>query len=123
MNMPTTKKYSLPRDFATKWVAALRSGEYKQGTKKLGNKYEGYCCLGLGCIVAGAADGELNGFTVIFEGLVTEGMRPEIYERIPKELVGGYNDNDLARDLMCMNDGGTDFPQIADWIEENVEFV
>jgi hypothetical protein len=29
------------------WIEALRSGEYKQITKRLGNKQVGYCAMGL----------------------------------------------------------------------------
>ena len=40
---------------AIKWVEALRSGEYKQAPfgnrAKLGNEEDGYCCLGVGCVV------------------------------------------------------------------------
>ena len=32
----------------TKWVTALRSGEYKQTTSCLQTEY-GYCCLGVAC--------------------------------------------------------------------------
>lgn len=31
-----------------KWIDALRSGKYEQGTEKL-RGYEGYCCLGVLC--------------------------------------------------------------------------
>ena len=33
-----------------KWLEALESGEFKQGTNCLGNAEMGYCCLGLGCV-------------------------------------------------------------------------
>ena len=29
------KKYKLPKEFAEKWLAALRSGDYVQGTQNL----------------------------------------------------------------------------------------
>lgn len=35
-------------DFAKEWVAALRSGEYKQGREYL-QKGDEYCCLGVVC--------------------------------------------------------------------------
>jgi hypothetical protein len=38
-------------DNAKKWVAALRSGKYKQGRKFLRYKDE-YCCLGVACELA-----------------------------------------------------------------------
>jgi hypothetical protein len=32
-----------------KWIAALRSGKYKQGRNKLRDKEDCYCCLGVLC--------------------------------------------------------------------------
>lgn len=45
-------------DNAKKWVAALRSGEYKQRTGTLGGPQEGYCCLGVACKVYEDETGE-----------------------------------------------------------------
>ena len=43
-------KYKLPKEFATKWLEALRSGNYKQGMGLLYNEDTGsYCCLGVVC--------------------------------------------------------------------------
>ena len=36
---------------AIKWIDALKSGEYKRGKSRLGNKEDGYCCLGVGCLI------------------------------------------------------------------------
>lgn len=36
---------------AKKWVAALRSGEFKQAQRKLATK-DGFCCLGVACVLA-----------------------------------------------------------------------
>lgn len=36
-----------------KWIAALRSGDYKQGLDNLRSFDDRYCCLGVGCEVAG----------------------------------------------------------------------
>lgn len=42
-----------------KWVEALRSGEYKQGSGVLFDTYAGsYCCLGVLCKVMGAEFGD-----------------------------------------------------------------
>ena len=37
---------------AKKWVAALRSGEFKQGVRQLRGKDDSYCCLGVACELA-----------------------------------------------------------------------
>lgn len=37
------------KEVKAKWVAALRSGEYKQGKGRLKNINNEYCCLGVLC--------------------------------------------------------------------------
>lgn len=39
----------LDPELKSKWVAALRSGKYKQGKYRLRKKDETYCCLGVLC--------------------------------------------------------------------------
>lgn len=41
----------MKQEVKEKWVAALRSGDYQQGTQKL-NKDGKYCCLGVLCELA-----------------------------------------------------------------------
>lgn len=41
---------------AEKWVAALESGEYKQGREKLHSSNDEFCCLGVACDLAVKAD-------------------------------------------------------------------
>lgn len=122
------KKYQLPKDFAEKWIAALRSGEYPQCKQSLGNK-EGYCCLGVGAIVCGATDEMLwkkntnrpAGFLI--KNDYGPNISDEVFARIPNELIGGSMLNALVHEVSVRNDGGDTFPEIADWIEQNVEFV
>lgn len=38
---------------AIKWLEALKSGKYKQGISRLGDKEQGFCCWGLGCYIVG----------------------------------------------------------------------
>lgn len=46
------KKYRKQvRENRAKWVAALRSGEYKQGKGKLRTRGNTYCCLGVACAI------------------------------------------------------------------------
>lgn len=42
----------MDKELKAKWVAALRSGQYKQGTKAL-RIGDNYCCLGVLCDVVG----------------------------------------------------------------------
>jgi len=112
------KEYQLPKEFATKWVEALRSGEYKQGKSQLKSK-KGYCCLGVACKMEGQR---------IFKD--KEWIDPELSnglnkypKHIPSLLIGSAADNSFVHEVSDMNDNGKTFNEIADWIEENVEFV
>lgn len=50
----------MPAAVKTAWVAALRSGEYKQGDGYLYNPAnDSYCCLGVLCRVLGSEDGDI----------------------------------------------------------------
>ena len=44
-------------DIKTKWIAALRSGQYEQTDMRLRNN-EGYCCLGVLCDLYSRETGE-----------------------------------------------------------------
>lgn len=49
----------LKSEAKAKWLAALRSGQYKQSTRGLCNS-DGYCCLGVGAkVINGLSDAEL----------------------------------------------------------------
>lgn len=129
--MTTTKKYSLPREFAEKWVAALRSGKYRQGSQKLGNSEKGYCCLGVAAKVCGSTDDMLSNGNDVACYLKIGGdygakLTRKIFDQIPKELRGEEDKlkENLVAKLINLNDNKHySFPEIADWIEENVEFV
>ena len=46
------KKYSLPKEFAKKWLNALCSNKYKQAKNALyDSTIDGYCCLGVACVL------------------------------------------------------------------------
>lgn len=111
------KKYQLPKEFAEKWIKALRSGDYEQGVFRLKDEHGCYCCLG----VAGAMNG-IHEFgdkqfynSCEFSLDIEDGL-------IPEALYGGSG-NELVNTLTDKNDTGETFDSIADWIEENVEFV
>lgn len=95
-------------DAAKKWVAALRSGEYRQGKGALVTEDGKYCCLGVACH--------------LYE---MEGVQPPI----------AYRGRNFLPDAVCewlgtacislvalLNDGqGIPFPEIADIIESEPE--
>lgn len=116
----------MDNDIKAKWVGALRSGKYAQGTDALHN-HGAYCCLGVLCSVAGAdmsrdlrtvpcsddeGSREIEPTAFIDEGHYTE-----------KEELGGLLDffgigPKVESTLITMNDTDkADFTQIADWIE------
>lgn len=147
--MKLPKKFKLPKEFAEKWLVALRSGEYKQGDSamimfrdlddvedpeaiKESLEYCKFCCLGVAAVVAGVSMGELH---MTYPG--------DYFDELPKEL-HGEEDNLLILTLSALNDGNIEgdnpfyaeikaefvkndskalnFNQIADYIENNVEF-
>lgn len=107
----------LPIDLKTKWIEALRSGEYKQGKHSL-QKEDKFCCLGVLCKVM---------------DLPTEDYDVDSDEPYPKEWIGRskkipeflQGETDITEALSLMNDGDKNqsalsFNEIADYIEEEL---
>ncbi len=101
-------------DLAKKWVAALRSGEYKQTHGTLHND-GGFCCLGVLCDIQGRRWFKAEHGTSLF---VKEDSI--LYESMPSnsalDLVGMTESE--ANTLASANDSGKDFEQIANLIEK-----
>lgn len=103
-----------------KWIAALRSGEYKQGNSRLRYDDElgsSFCCLGVLCEVMGK---EVHRSRLGTEGYLFSwsggGVRKCTAE-LPSVIIG----LDVQRKLMAQNDDlYWSFSKIADWIEENI---
>ncbi len=107
------------------WLTELRSGNRKQGTKKLRNGKEEFCCLGVLCDITkiGKWDEPLPenrnehwwwyGFVSpdgqIYDGVLSEYMRHVV----------GITEAEMDH-LIYMNDYGESFNEIADWIEVNL---
>lgn len=106
------------------WLAALRSGKYKQIKHKLHGP-DGYCCLGVLCEVA-----ESHGYKVVrgYDGRIAGaalGVQPDalLAELRPHDHgnVGG-SALQLAVFLTHLNDTyDKDFDQIADYIETRLK--
>lgn len=111
------KKYRLPKEFAEKWLEALRSGEYEQGYGCLFTNNR-FCCLGVGCVILGADKNTMDEKEMtISSDWEIEILKIENF--FPKEL----QETKLMEDLIRFNDDeGFSFNEIADWIEENCEF-
>lgn len=108
-------------EIKAKWVAALRSGEYKQGTNRL-KMADRFCCLGVLCDLHSKETGQqwvdmpgaqgawyyrqcgLPAFTVVeWAGLDSCDPAPEGYDP-----------------LSVLNDQGRTFAEIADLIEKHL---
>lgn len=108
------KKHKLPKDFATKWIQALRSGEYGQARFKLTDFSDNYCCLGIACRITGYSDRQITDYNNTWFGDTN-------FKGIPVEL---RKNNNLIEVLVALNDKfEKSLPEIADWIEENVELI
>lgn len=96
------------------WVKALRSGDYEQGTVRLCNDDDQFCCLGV------LADIAIDSFWLPRWGgwMLDEGDRAlTLGTDIEKKL--RLHGKDIGH-LIEMNDGGSSFETIANWIEENL---
>lgn len=91
------------------WVAALRSGKFKQGQHALARKTpEGmeYCCLGVYAEINGMFTQEKLGRKRVFNNFFF----------LPHDVM----DRELQQVLSKMNDKGFSFDEIADWIERKL---
>lgn len=125
-------------ELKAKWIAALRSGEFKQAQSELHNaESDSYCCLGVLCKVAGA---EWTSFEK--EKEADEGTYLVTLDHVPVKdgQLLGDTDNEELEPAACekfgipdqsiligMNDGNEilgikphSFAEIADWIEANL---
>lgn len=104
-------KFKLDPVVKAKWVAALRSGKYKQGTgrrKTMAGGSPTYCCLGVAHKL-GLAKPEGQCF-------VEESFLPlDIQYRL-----ASYNDGSDLMDMRRAPIKKKDFKAIATWIEENL---
>lgn len=104
----------LPKEFKKKWVAALRSGKYKQGEYNLYDSHNNnsYCCLGVACKVAGIRNSRIDQIATIPVGM----------KDIPEMLQGASEDNKLVEKLTTWNDGNLFQPRRSfKWIASYIE--
>lgn len=126
------EKASMRADVRDKWVEALRSGEYEQGTAQM--KYEDlngvtrHCCLGVLCDLAKQAGVKVGvgkvGKVWYFDGRGM-GLPHSVMDWAGMKQVTGLGDlGDGAADLASLNDIlKRSFPDIADEIERRIEAV
>lgn len=111
------KKYTLPNEFGEKWVEALRSGEYEQGDGSLFKKETcAFCCLGVAGLICGLEKDDMQNVGDLSDiDFISKNKMPiQLFD-------DGYY---LQLEAMDLNDNQKmSFPQIADWLEQNVKFV
>lgn len=118
---------------AAEWVKALRSGDYEQGQDYLCRDGK-FCCLGVLCEIQELPKEVVEGdIYYVFEGLesyatkralqqsmIPASAQPTILEdlnlrqTVTDEVGDGRS---LHTHLICMNDEGKSFTEIADYIE------
>lgn len=123
----------LRKDVKAKWLAALRSGEYKQGRHYLARNDQ-YCCLGVLCEVA-IKDGldlkktqhygvKSYGVTRNDMGLPREVVEYAFWKKRRPSLSSGdamvNTEDGRQRWLSTLNDNGVSFAEIADAIERDL---
>ena len=125
----------LTPELKAKWVEALRSGKYEQGTTSLKSSRGTWCCLG---VLADIIDPDgwsvparnaLVGIVATADGRIYFGYNhPLAVNQYLKAEVGLGNIQDLREGsatqtkLANMNDSGCfNFNEIADYIEKNID--
>lgn len=107
-------KQEIPIDEFNTWIAALRSGEYKQGRGCLQSE-DGYCCLGVACKALIPEDKlELNDDGFLNAGYpLSQPNAPEWLKNINVDF-----SKKAGRSLDVLNDcEGFTFDEIADVLE------
>lgn len=112
---------------AEKWVDALRSKKYQQGTgclKQTKNQQDKFCCLGVLTDIA-IKDGlkiiEQSGPRTTFNSF-TDYLPGEVQRWANMKTSNGtFTKNNLTNTLAYLNDAGRTFDEIATLIEDNIE--
>lgn len=100
------------KEMGQKWIAALRSGQYKQGFGHLKNQ-DCYCALGVLGVVCGYENYLIGTHLTPF--VIHSGQKLYDYLTAPLEKIT------VEGHIMVMNDiDKKDFYSIADWLEQNL---
>lgn len=124
----------MKKEYADKWVAALRSGKYEQGIGILRTPEGAYCCLGVLCTLDASlkwsGDNRCDGSYLSLSskakdlfGLVGtghEGGFDPYRVKWPESISLKHRKKGC---LSSLNDAGVPFSAIADFIELNYEVL
>ena len=103
-----------------KWLAALRSGNYKQTQNRL-KRNDTFCCLGVLCDISGQGEWVFNnpGDQPLYMFSVLDSSVTGLPVGIIKWAFDSYEYNSEVDKVIIMNDRGVSFKKIADHIEAN----
>ncbi len=107
---------------AKEWIKQLRSGNYKQGKRRLRDKDDNCCCLGILCDIAPMVKWELSGkvYDARTKNNYSDAVLPLNVQRwADMKTSNGTLQNQKRVALSEYNDNGLTFDEIADVIEEN----
>lgn len=102
-------------DFKSRWVSALRSGSYPQAKNFLRTE-EGFCCLGVACDLVNQEGWKKVKVPIA----VVYGWEDKNGNHINSVGYPPFIPNVASRKLAEMNDAGSSFDEIANWIEESL---
>lgn len=118
-------------DIKNLWLTALRSGDFRQGKRKLRSSNDDYCCLGVLCELAvqnnviPAPQLSPNNDRYVYDG--SGGILPDSVKEwaeldsnspmVTASTSGVYN---VRNTLAYFNDDDVPFTEIADIIERNL---
>lgn len=114
---------------ARTWVAALRSGMYRQGQGRLRAPGGKFCCLGVACDIYKDATGD-GGWREDANGYTFRARKDEAFNILPAAVAewlgldspGAHYGGLYGQDsLWSQNDTGTSFADIAAIIESEPE--
>jgi hypothetical protein len=118
-NKPTIR---MPKATLTKWLTALRSGEYRQGYNTLRDENGGYCCLGvLQHCLTGEVESDCGGRAFGVPTKVWLDKHRVYFLEHPASSVANPYLPPLSTSAAEANDDGKSFLEIADAIEASTE--
>lgn len=119
----------MKQEIAEQWVAALRSGQYKQGRHQLKNDLREFCVLGVLCDVHAKSTGDSYWHGNSYQYTKTE-LPPVVMKW------AGMSDNEGALPTLCygekeakhvslagLNDGLITFSELANIITVNWKYL
>jgi hypothetical protein len=126
----TDKTIRMPAQLLADWLAALRSGEFSQGSGSMLDSGGNHCCLGVLQAVRGEVEpheSEHCGYAAIpsEEWMRAHGVEFKVFDDLPGIVKSNYSGNPVdpvtRRTFADLNDSGVPFAVLADAIEACAE--